>query len=39
LSPSPTHVEIIYTNAEDEYRLLIDTQEALGGLHLVPNKK
>ena len=38
LSPSPTHVEIIYTNAENEYRLLIDTQEALNGLHLVQEK-
>lgn len=39
LSPSPTHVEVIYTDTEGEYRLVIDTQEALDGLHLVPEKK
>ncbi len=39
LSPSPTHVEVIYTDTEGEYRLVIDTQEALNGLHLVPEKK
>ncbi len=39
LSPSPTHVEVMYTDTEGEYRLVIDTQEALNGLHLVPEKK
>ncbi len=39
LSPSPTHVEVIYTDTEGEYRLVIDTQETLDGLHLVPEKK
>ena len=39
LSPSPTHVEVIYTDTEGKYRLVIDTQEALDGLHLVPEKK
>jgi len=39
LSPSPTHVEVIYTDTEGKYRLVIDTQEPLDGLHLVPEKK
>lgn len=39
LTPSPTHLEVIYTDTETEYRLIIDTQEALNGLHLVPEKK
>lgn len=39
LSPSPTHVVVIYTDTEGGYRLVIDTQEALDGLHLVPEKK
>jgi len=39
LAPSPTHLEIIYTDTENEYRLVIDTQEALNGLHLIPEKE
>ena len=39
LVPSPTHLEVIYTDSDNEYRLVIDTQEALNGLHLVPEKK
>lgn len=39
LVPSPTHLEVIYTDTENEYRLIIDTQEALNGLHLKPEKK
>lgn len=39
LTPSPTRVEIIYTDTENGYRLIIDTQEALNGLHLVPEKE
>jgi hypothetical protein len=39
LVPSPTHLEVIYTDSENERRLIIDTQEALKGLHLVPEKK
>ncbi len=35
VAPSPIHIEIIYTDTEGEYRLVIDTQEALNGLHLV----
>lgn len=38
LAPSPTHLEITYTDAENEYRLIIDTKEALNGLHLKPDK-
>ena len=39
VAPSPTHLEVIYTDTEGEYHLVIDTQEALNGLHLVPEKK
>ncbi len=39
LVPSPTHLEIIYTDTENEYRLIVDTQEALNGLHLIPEKE
>ncbi len=39
LTPSPTHLEIIYTDTENEYRLIVDTQEALNGLHLIPQKE
>jgi len=39
LVPSPTHLEVIYTDTENEYRLIIDTQEALNGLHLRPEKE
>ncbi len=38
LVPSPTHLEIIYTDTENNYHLIVDTQEALNGLHLVPEK-
>jgi len=39
LTPSPTHLEIIYTDTENEYRLIVDTREALNGLHLIPEKE
>ncbi len=39
LVPSPTHLEVIYTDSDNEYRLVIDTREALDGLHLVPEKE
>ncbi len=39
LTPSPIHLEIIYTDTENEYHLIIDTQEALKGLHLIPEKE
>ena len=39
LTPSPTHLEIIYTDTENNYHLIVDTQEALNGLHLIPEKE
>ena len=39
LVPSPTHLEVIYTDSDNEYRLVIDTREALNGLHLIPEKE
>ena len=39
LVPSPTHLEIIYTDTENNYHLIVDTQEALNGLHLIPEKE
>ncbi len=39
LAPSPTHLEIIYTDTENEYRLIVDTRGALNGLHLIPEKE
>jgi len=34
LAPSPGIVELIYADATGEHRLIIDTSEALGGLHI-----
>jgi hypothetical protein len=34
LAPSPGIVELLYTDATGEHRLIIDTSEALGGLHI-----
>lgn len=34
VSPSPKRVELIYTDASGEHRLLIDTSGVLSGLHL-----
>jgi hypothetical protein len=34
LSPSPTRIEISYSDADGQHLLTINTAEALGGLHL-----
>ena len=39
LSPSPAQVELTYNNSQGEHKLIIDTGEALNGLHLgTPSK-
>ena len=39
LVPSPQHVEIVYVDPQGEHTLIIDTQAALDGLHLVQANK
>ena len=34
LAPAPQHLVIVYNAGGSEYRLLLDTREALGDLHL-----
>ncbi len=35
LSPSPRQIQLTYVDAQGEHTLIIDTQAALEGLHLV----
>jgi len=39
LSPSPRQIEISYVDAQGDHTLLVDTQTALDGLHLVKAEK
>ncbi len=39
LAPSPRQIEITYVDSHGEHTLIIDTQIALDGLHLVPADK
>jgi hypothetical protein len=39
LSPSPRRIEISYVDRQGEHTLIVDTQAALDGLHLVPAKE
>ncbi|MDA0679891.1 MAG: hypothetical protein O3A13_03760 [Proteobacteria bacterium] len=36
LSPSPRQIELTYVDSEGEHVIVVDTQAALNGLHLVP---
>jgi hypothetical protein len=35
ISPSPKHVELTYSDAHGDHRLVIDTSKVLAGLHIV----
>jgi hypothetical protein len=39
LAPSPRHIELTYTDPLGEHALIVDTQTALDGLHLVKVEK
>ncbi len=39
LAPSPGHLELTYVDSRGEHTLIVDTQAALEGLHLVQAEK